>query len=370
MSISRALSALLFCALSASGFVPSASSRGGSSSSLSQPGHESSAARRTSLLRTAAVDDAVEEASTASPSKSLTLFSPCKINLFLRILRKRPDGFHDLASLFQAVGFGDTLRLSLLAEGSEGDEFSCNMEGVPTDSSNLVLRALELMRRRTGREDAFFDADLVKRVPAQAGLGGGSANAATAMWGANELLGRPATLDELIEWSGELGSDITFFLSRGTAYCTGRGEIMTPIDPPLPSGAKLSIVKPDLGLSTPKVFGALDYDGLSSEDPEALRDVFLNEGVVKTDDKYYINDLEQPAFDCLPELKALKDELLGVDGFDHVMMSGSGTSIFCIGEPADKEGFMKEFDGRVGVSVFNAEFINREEGCWFENPEN
>ena len=143
---------------------------------------------------------------------------------------------------------------------------------------------------------------------------------------------------------------------------------MTPIDPPLPSGAKLSIVKPNLGLSTPKVFKALDYDQLSTEDPQMLCDVFLRDGVVNTDDKYYINDLEQPAFDCLPELKALKDELLQVEGFDHVMMSGSGTSIFCIGEPADKDAFMKEFDERDGVSVFNAAFINREEGSWFQDP--
>eukprot|EP00986_Skeletonema_menzelii_P001008 scaffold274_cov144-Skeletonema_menzelii.AAC.31 len=298
---------------------------------------------------------------TTAESESLSLFSPCKINLFLRIIRKRPDGFHDLASLFQAVGFGDTLTLSLNNYG-DADEFTCNMEGVPTDSSNLVLRALQLMREKTGKTNVHFNADLFKRCPAQAGLGGGSANAATAMWGANELMGRPATLEQLIEWSGALGSDITFFLSRGTAYCTGRGEIMTPIDPPLPSGAKLSIVKPNLGLSTPKVFKALDYDQLSTEDPQMLCDVFLREGVVNTDDKYYINDLEQPAFDCLPELKALKDELLQVEGFDHVMMSGSGTSIFCIGEPTDKDAFMKEFDERDGVSVFNAAFINREEG--------
>lgn len=143
---------------------------------------------------------------------------------------------------------------------------------------------------------------------------------------------------------------------------------MTPIDPPLPSGAKLSIVKPDLGLSTPMVFRALDYNQLSKEDPEMLRDTFLRDGVVRIDDKYYINDLEQPAFDCLPDLKALKDELLNVDGFDHVMMSGSGTSIYCIGEPKDMSSFMEEFDSREGVSVFNTEFINREEGNWYENP--
>ena len=99
------------------------------------------------------------------------------------------------------MGFGDTLTLSLLPRNDDGgtgrDEFTCNMPGVPTDSTNLVVRALELMRRKTSSGDSYFRADLVKRVPAQAGLGGGSANAATAMWGANELLGRPATLDQV-----------------------------------------------------------------------------------------------------------------------------------------------------------------------------
>jgi len=272
------------------------------------------------------------------------------------------------------VGFGDTLHLALLPRAQEGkggsDVFSCNMAGVPTDSSNLVLRALELMRQKLNIRGQYFTANLIKRVPAQAGLGGGSANAATAMWGANELLGRPATLHELIDWSAELGSDITFFLSQGTAYCTGRGEIMTPIVPPLPYGTKLSIVKPDLGLSTPMVFKALDYNQLSKRDPEELRDAFLSQGVVNIDDEYYINDLEQPAFDCLPELKALKEELVCVDGFHHVMMSGSGTSVYCIGEPKDMKSFMSTFDERVGISVFNTEFINREDGQWFESPKN
>lgn len=312
--------------------------------------------------------------STTSPNSSLSLFSPCKINLFLRILNKRSDGYHNLASLFQSVGFGDTLHLALLPRAQEGkggsDVFSCDMAGVPTDSSNLVLRALELMRQKLNIRGQYFTANLIKRVPAQAGLGGGSANAATAMWGANELLGRPATLQELIDWSAELGSDITFFLSQGTAYCTGRGEIMTPIVQPLPSGTKLSIVKPDLGLSTPMVFKALDYNQLSKRDPEELRDAFLSQGVVNIDDEYYINDLEQPAFDCLPELKALKEELVCVDGFHHVMMSGSGTSIYCIGEPKDMKSFMSTFDERVGISVFNTEFINREDGQWFESPKN
>jgi hypothetical protein len=127
--------------------------------------------------------------------ETATFFSPCKINLFLRILRKRDDGYHDLASLFQAIGFGDTLDLTPINQGT-ADIFTCNMEGVPTDSTNLVLRAIQLMRDKTGVE-MYFRANLIKECPAQAGLGGGSANAATAMWGANELMGRPASLEQV-----------------------------------------------------------------------------------------------------------------------------------------------------------------------------
>ena len=153
--------------------------------------HQSSFRTATCLGETAS--SAAASGAASSNKDSLSLFSPCKINLFLRIIRKRPDGYHDLASLFQAIGFGDTLELTVL---DDKDDFECNMPGVPKDSSNLVLRALQLMREKTGVQQ-FYKANLVKQVPAQAGLGGGSANAATAMWGANELMGRPATLKQV-----------------------------------------------------------------------------------------------------------------------------------------------------------------------------
>jgi 4-diphosphocytidyl-2-C-methyl-D-erythritol kinase len=174
----------------------------------------------------------------------------------------------------------------------------------------------------------------------------------------------------MVEWSGALGSDITFFLSRGTAYCTGRGEIMTPTDPLLKAGTKVCIVKPDVGLSTPSVFKALDYDELSKLDPdEVLLPAFLGaDGVENVSDEYYLNDLEPPAFRCVPELKELKESLLKVSGFTHVMMSGSGTSIFCLGEPDDAKAFQEEFGERDDVLVFASEFINRKEGAWFERP--
>mmetsp|Transcript_686 Transcript_686/g.818 ORF Transcript_686/g.818 Transcript_686/m.818 type:complete len:346 (+) Transcript_686:74-1111(+) len=298
----------------------------------------------------------------------LTLFSPCKINLFLRILGKREDGYHDLASLFQAVGFGDTLELRLLGDNADSDKFTCNMKGVPKDETNLVLRALTLMREKTGKKNVYFAANLIKECPAQAGLGGGSANAATAMFGANQLMGNPASPQELVEWSADLGSDITFFLSQGTAYCTGRGEIMTPIDPPLEAGTTLVIVKPNVGLSTPQVFKSLEYDKLSNISPDQLLQDFTNKfkDISKVNDHSFINDLEIPAFKNIPDLRELKESLQKVKGFQHVMMSGSGTGIFCLGYPDDMQAFEEQFLCRDDLQIFFTEFINRPKDVWYE----
>jgi 4-diphosphocytidyl-2-C-methyl-D-erythritol kinase len=172
-----------------------------------------------SSIRSSATDTN-DSSSTESTKETLSLFSPCKINLFLRIIRKREDGFHDLASLFQAIGFGDTLEMTPLDESADKDEFSCNMAGVPVDSSNLVVRAMELMRQQTGTRQ-YFKANLIKQVPAQAGLGGGSANAAAAMWGANELMGRPASLDEVraFLWTHEINGTYEAASSTIIGFC-------------------------------------------------------------------------------------------------------------------------------------------------------
>eukprot|EP00466_Bigelowiella_natans_P002035 jgi/Bigna1/55737/estExt_Genewise1Plus.C_680068 len=223
-------------------------------------------------------------------------FSPSKINLFLRIIGKRPDGFHDLGSLFQAISLGDDLKISKLAENVP-DEFSCNMPGVPTDDSNLVIRAANLFRERTGVKHGLRIC-LNKTVPAQGGLGGGSANAATTLWALNKLFDYPVTQADLIDWSGELGSDITFFLSSGTAFCTGRGEILESV-PRLPQRS-VYVIKPEKGLSTPSVFKSLNYDELSQHDPREILRNFYRDHDIDGQEKY-INDLQPPAFPLMPE---------------------------------------------------------------------
>jgi 4-diphosphocytidyl-2-C-methyl-D-erythritol kinase len=243
-------------------------------------------------------------------------FSPSKLNLFFRVLRKRADGYHDIASLFQAIDLGDRLTLSPAAK----DHLSSSDPNLPCDDSNLVMKALKLFR--AGYSFPAVHIHLEKRVPMQSGLGGGSANAATALWALNQWALSPASLDDLCKMGAALGSDVAFFFSNGTAYCTGRGEIVEPM-----SIAPLTgyLAKPDFGLSTPLVYLETRIDELSPVDP---RDVL--QSYCKGQPRYF-NDLEIAAFRIEPKLAILKKELLG-SGFQIVSMTGSGTAFFCLGE--------------------------------------
>lgn len=273
----------------------------------------------------------------------LKLRSPAKVNLFLRVLAKRLDGYHELASLFQAVGLYDTLQV----EVGSADSLTCSDPALPTDASNLVAKAVDLFRRKTGIKTPF-KIHLDKQIPLEAGLGGGSSNAATALWAVNALSGSPATVEQLKAWSAEIGSDVTFFLSKGTAFCTGRGEIIEELHA-LPQ-AHLWILKPPYGLSTPAVYKALDLSKVSEEDPRALLKSF------QSGSPQYVNDLESSAFKLVPELAHLKDALKQHD--KDVLMSGSGSSFFVVGGkglPMLPKGFFQA----------SAPFVNRPDGQWY-----
>jgi 4-diphosphocytidyl-2-C-methyl-D-erythritol kinase len=273
----------------------------------------------------------------------MRLFSPAKLNLFFRVIKKRGDGYHDIASIFQTISLGDTLDIEL----SEKDSLTCTDPSLPLDNTNLIYKALDLFRRKTGKDvHAAFHLD--KKIPMQAGLGGGSSNAATALWGLNELTNRPASAHDLIEWAAELGSDVSFFFSQGTAYCTGRGELVNQL-PSLPR-LDLWLAKPSYGLSTPLVYQHCDLSLFSTQDPEDLLIDFL-EGK-----PHYFNDLEIPAFKLSPELSTVKQKLLAL-GFEQVTMTGSGTAFFCFGNLSDPK--------VEGLQFYPARFINRESKSWY-----
>lgn len=258
-------------------------------------------------------------------------FSPAKINLFLKVLGKRPDGYHNLSSLMQTIDLGDSLHFDWKGESG----LTCTDPSIPTDASNLVNKAIDLFGRKTGWRNPV-KVHLEKRIPAQAGLGGGSSNAATTLWALNEQAGRPAKVEELLAWSAEIGSDIPFFFSEGTALCEGRGELVMPLQ-----GKKCDpfwIVKPAIGLSTASVFQNYKPSRSSSNDK-------------------FFNDLEAPAFALKPELLSLKMILLSTS-FEKVLMTGSGTAFICMG----KKGPLPLLPN---VSVYPVRFLNRLPLQWY-----
>lgn len=263
----------------------------------------------------------------------LSLYSPAKVNLFLKITGKRDDGYHALATLMQTVSLTDILHLSLAKE----DSLKCSDAALPTDASNLVLKAADLFRRKTGFKFGL-KAELEKNIPSEAGLGGGSSNAATTLWGLNELFDRPTSTVELAQWAAEIGSDISFFLSQGTAFCTGRGEIVQEM--PIPVPQKLWLVKTHERLSTPTVYKNVVIADLPERDAGY----------------YYYNDLELAAFQLIPSLADLKEHLLQL-GFHTVVMTGSGSAFFCIGD-ANPEVLSLPFCTPVS-------FLNRSSDHWY-----
>lgn len=238
----------------------------------------------------------------------------------------------------RAISLGDTLYV----ERADRDSMSCTDPDLPSDSTNLVLKAARLFREKS-KIDLHCRFRLIKRVPTQAGLGGGSSNAATALWALSQIAGQKIDLQELMEWSAELGSDVPFFFSLGSAYCTGRGELVKEKEGMAP--LSFWIAKPASQLSTPKVYKNLNLKLL----PERAS---LKAG----DCSHYYNDLEQAAFLLEPSLITLKERLLQL-GFQTVVMTGSGTAFFCLGPIQNPK--------IEGVQFYPATTIQRETGRWY-----
>ncbi|XP_060963426.1 4-diphosphocytidyl-2-C-methyl-D-erythritol kinase, chloroplastic-like [Cannabis sativa] len=299
-----------------------------------------------------------------APLSRLTLFSPCKINVFLRITSKREDGYHDLASLFHVISLGDVLKFSL-SPSTKKDSLSTNASGVPLDDRNLIIKALNLYRKKTGT-NKYFWIHLDKKVPTGAGLGGGSSNAATALWAANQFNDCLVTEKELQEWSSEIGSDVPFFFSQGAAYCTGRGEVVQDILPPVPLNIPMVLIKPPEACSTAEVYKRFRLDKTSNSDPLQLLHKISSDGISQD---VCINDLEPPAFEVLPSLKRLKQRIIAASRgqYDAVFMSGSGSTIVGVGSP-DPPQFIYDDEDYKDVFLSEANFLTREANEWYKEP--
>lgn len=247
----------------------------------------------------------------------LTLQAPAKINLSLRILRKREDGFHELTTRMAPVAVFDTITVEHLGEGDDVT-LTCSDPNLTTGEDNLMIKAIRALHQATGRP-CRWRMHLDKVIPSGAGLGGGSSDAAAVLRAANQLGGYNLPIDRLAQIAGSIGSDIPFFLYDSVCDATGRGESITPID--FPWKLRVLLIKPPFGIPTPWA-----YKNWAGSTP--LPGVPYDPQVCPWGEM--INDLERPVFQKHLLLPTLKTWLLKQPGVAAAMMSGSGATMFAM----------------------------------------
>ena len=254
--------------------------------------------------------------------------APAKVNLFLEVLAKRPDGFHEIATLLVAVSLYDTLEFREDAPGVF--RLRCDVPELSAGPDNLVSKAAALLRERTGcRRGA--DVALTKRIPMAAGLAGGSTDAAAALHGLNRLWRLGLSEADLARLGGELGSDVPFFFHTPAAWCTGRGEVVEPA--PLGRPLDLVLACPPFGLATADVYRGVTVPAEPRSGDDVRR--ALAGGDVEEVGRRLHNRLQEPAFRLRPELPALLDRI-GARAPAGRMMSGSGSALFALCRDADE----------------------------------
>lgn len=283
-------------------------------------------------------------------SASLEKDSPCKVNLLLNILGKRPDGFHELETVMYPIGFCDQLVFS---RSGQDVQLTCSDPTLPVDSRNLVQRAAAAFLQATGLSEGIR-IHLEKKIPQAAGLGGGSGNAATTLLGLNELFGQPLRLAELHTLAAALGSDIPFFLQTKPALATGRGENITSFDAfPALRGAVFLLIHPGFGISTAWAYQDLARfpAALNGQPGRAQKLIQLLQGHdLAAASREFYNSLEAPALEKYP-LLALFQEFLRANGAIAALMSGSGSTTFAlVSSQSAAEALAEKFKQKFGAS--------------------
>lgn len=255
-------------------------------------------------------------------AEAVVVWAPAKVNLHLEVLARRPDGYHEIASLMVTVNLHDTL---VFQEGPGPEiRLDCDHPGLESGPGNLVSRAGILLQGQTGcRHGANIR--LVKRIPLAAGLAGGSSDAAATLAGLNRLWRLGLKQKELARLGAELGSDVAFFFQPPAAWCTGRGEQVQPLD--LGRPLWLVLVCPGQGLSTAEVYRNLTVP----EKPhtgEAIREAFAA-GEVEAIGRHLHNRLQPVAEQLCPELSRWREQLRHLQPAG-CLMSGSGTTLFAL----------------------------------------
>lgn len=257
---------------------------------------------------------------------ALLLKAPAKVNLSLRILGRRADGYHDLETIFHSLDLHDLLYARLAPKGVQLDLRSHAVTGmkVATGEDNLVLCAARKVREVCG-SDLGLHFYLEKNIPAGAGLGGGSSDAAAALILANALLGRPLDHPALAELALGLGADVPYFLSAGTQSGKGLGEILSPITNP--GQAEFLLIMPPFGCSTQAVYKNHKPNLIPNLPSSTIRSSAVDSPIGRALAGELGNDLESSAMELYPKLAEIRQSVATM-GFPNVTMSGSGSTLY------------------------------------------
>jgi 4-diphosphocytidyl-2-C-methyl-D-erythritol kinase len=265
---------------------------------------------------------------------TLTLPAFAKINLSLRILSKRADGYHEIDTVFQTISLHDTITLTVTAKPEI--VLSCDDHSLPTDSNNLVVRAAEALQARFA-PDKGARIHLAKRIPSQAGLGGGSSDSAVTLIGLAHLWEIELTAKEFLELASELGADSPFFLYGGRAHGRGIGTDLTPLeDTP---ERFLLVLKPSQGICTMRAYARLMRRYACLTTSEAKTILSSSERSEISDNFNYKalqNDFEPAVFEIEPEIERAKVALMKA-GAEVALLAGSGSAVFGIFDNQDAQ---------------------------------
>lgn len=273
------------------------------------------------------------------------------------MLGQREDGYHEVDTVLQTVSLHDTIKFAATADSEV--KFSCDDRSLPTDANNLVVRAAKLMQERFAPTKGAH-IRLEKRIPTQAGLGGGSADAAMALTALAQLWELNPTPEQLTEIAASIGADVPFFLCGGTARATGMGDQIRPL-PDFPE-TFLLIVKPNANIRTSDAYKALNRVALTSKVGETI--LSRSEATKFFDNQDFAslqNDFETVAFALEPEIERAKAALINAGARDATL-AGSGSAVFGIFESEDAQRrAIQAIELEAGWRVFPCKTVGREQ---------
>ena len=285
----------------------------------------------------------------------LKLPSFAKINWTLRVLGKRRDGYHEIATVLQSLSLSDELIFT--PRRDDRITLTCDDPAIPADETNLVVRAARALPKGQG-----VDIKLIKKIPAQAGLGGGSSNAAMTLWALNTLWRLELEKTDLERLGSELGADVPFFLTGGTALARGTGTNVSEL-PDVPR-QHLLIVTPRASVSTANAYASLKAPSLTSFDPVSILSSSFTEPFCGDRGQWPLqNDFEGVIFEIEPEIGRVKLALLDAGARD-AMLAGSGSSVFGIfADEAARAQALETVKCEAGWQVFACHTLSRGEYC-------